>query len=66
MDVFGTRVFDIVIDLSMYEMLVLESPLRSLINKLSKTDRVLWVFQLNIHGGSVPAHSPSVGALHYP
>ena len=50
MDVFCTHVFDIVFDLSMYEMLVLEFPVYSPMNKLSKTHRALWVFQLNIHG----------------
>ena len=54
MDIFGTHVFDIVFNLSMYEMLVLEFLLRSPMNKLSKANRVLWVFQLNIHGGSAP------------
>jgi len=35
-------------------MLVLEFPLRSPMNKLSKAHRALWVFQLNIHGSSAP------------
>ena len=48
MDVFGTHV----LDLSMYKMLVLEFPLRSPMNKLSKAHRALWVFQLNTRGGS--------------
>jgi len=54
MDVFCTHVFDIVFNLSIYEMLVLEFPLGSPMNKLSKTNRALWVFRLNIHGGSAP------------
>jgi len=63
MDVFGTHVFDIVLDLSMYKMLVLEFLLCPPLNKLSKAHRALWVFQLNIHGGSAP-NPFSGGALH--
>jgi len=63
-DVFWTHVSDIVIDLSMYEMLVLEFSLCSLMNKLSKTNRALSVFQSDIHGGSAPV--PLLGgALHH-
>jgi len=63
MDVFCTHVFGIVFNLSMYKMLVLEFPLRSPMNKLSKIHRALWVFQLYIHGGSAPTLFPLVGAL---
>ena len=54
MDVFRIHVIDIVFDLSTYENFVLEFPLRSPMNTLSKTHRALRVFQLSIHGGSAP------------
>ena len=50
-------VYDMVLDLSMQWnicFVFFEFPLRSPMNKLSKTHRALWVFQLNIHGGSAP------------
>ena len=44
-------------------MLVLEFPLCSSLNKLSKAHRALWVFQLNIRGGS--ASDPLSGGGRY-
>ena len=63
-DICCTHVCHVVFDLSVYACFrvnLSNFSLCSPMNQLIKTNRTLWVFQLNIHGGNVP--SPSGGAL---